>query len=161
MTATIERKPKTRKMKFRLLHGLHIVGRQQDSTKLTVAQQQLEEGVITEAQFKEQTKNLHPRRVYHPGEMIESTTDLLRLNGPHPMVPKFARADDDVAAMVPVPYQTPDTTAEAPPADDVFSDMTLAELKRMAKSEGIDISGLATTEAIAQRIRQAAKDLDS
>jgi hypothetical protein len=140
-------------MKFRVLHGLHTTGRQQDTTRLSVLQQQLEEGLITQEQFDEQSKGLNPRRVYHAGELVESKTDLLRLNGHHPLIPKFARADDDVAAMVPLPYQTPDTKPAPAEVDDTLSSMSLDQLRKMARSEDIDIAGLTTAEEVAQRIR--------
>lgn len=160
-TATMERpKNKTQKtkMKFRLLHGLHTEGRQQDATQLSVLQQELEEGMITQAEFDKKSKDLKPRRVYHPGELIESKQDLLRLNGPHPMVPKFARAEDDVSTMVPVPYQTPET--KPTDIEDTLSDMNMDQLRKMARAEDIDIRGLTTTEEVAQRIRDAMAEME-
>jgi len=154
-------KPPKQKMRFRLLQGLHTTGRQQDTTKMTVLQQQLDEGMITQAQFDEQTKDLQPRRIFHAGEIVESRTDLLRLNGPHPMVPKFARADEDVASMVPQPYQSPETRPAPVDVDDTLTGMTLEQLKKMARAEAIDIKGLTTVEEIADRIRQSMEELDA
>lgn len=148
-------------MKFRLLHGLHCTGSQRDTGILQSLEQQLDEGMISQAEFDAQSKGLKPRKIYHPGELIESKTDLLRLNGIHPMVPKYARAEDDVAAMVPLPYQTPDIRQASAAVSDTLSDMSLDQLRKMAKAEDINILGLNTEEEIAERIRQAMSEMDA
>lgn len=165
-TATAKRpkndatRPRKEAMKFRLLHGLHTTGLQRDSGILQSLEQQLEEGMITQEQFNEKSKNLRPRRVYHPGELIESKTNLLGLNGHHPMTPKFARADDDVAAMVPMPYQTADTRPASVNVEDTLSSMTMDQLRKTARLEDINIAGLTTEDEIRTRIRQAVSEMD-
>lgn len=153
-------RPRKEAMRFRLLHGLHTTGLKRDSGILETLQQQLDEGMITQDEFNKQSKGLRPRKVYHAGELIESRMDLLRLNGIHPMVPKFARADDDVAAMIPLPYQAPDTKPLPVDVDDTLTDMSMEQLRKMARAEDINIAGLTTEAEVAQRIRQAMSEMD-
>jgi len=160
MATAAPQAPRKTSMKFRLLHGLHTIGRQQDSVRLDSLKQQLEEGLITQEKFDTESAGLRPRRIFHVGEIIESRTDLLRLNGPHPMVPKFARAEDDVAAMIPPPYQTPDTKPTPFMGEDTLTGMSLSQLKKMARAEEVDISGLTTEQEIADRIRQAMDEME-
>lgn len=146
------------KAKFRLLHGQHYEGREKDSAKLATLQKRLAAGVITKEEFQKESYGLKPRRVYEQGDIIESEVDLCGMNGKHPMVPKFARADDDVAAMVPPPYQTEDTKVQEGFKDhheDTLDSMTVSELQRVAEAQEIDISGKKSKAELIKAIRNA------
>lgn len=89
------------------------------------------------------------RRVYNPGDVIETDTDLTRFNVPN-APPKFEVVHGDaVAAAAKKGFETVGV-----PADGLDA-MTVADLRAMAAEEEIDLGGAATKAAIVAAIRAA------
>lgn len=146
--------------KYRLLAGLHTEGSGLDSAALASLEAQLRDGRITQKEFDKQSATLKPRRIYKPGELIESSTDLTKLNGRYPMQGKFAKADDNVAMMNPPPYEM-EETRNVPPGEDTLETMTVEELRRTAQMEEIDVSGLHKKPELVAAIRKHMQQLDA
>lgn len=138
--------------RFRLLRGKYVSGNKADA------------------------KN--PRRTYNKGDLIETEVDLTKFNGPPPMQPKFARADDYGAPGMEA-YSQPPTAREleklrqdrvkgtsetldepevdatdSEDAEDGLDDYTVAQLKEYAANEEIDLEGATRKEDILRAIRE-------
>lgn len=81
-------------------------------------------------------------RVYKRGDVVVSDQELDKRFGYN----RFQRLDDQ-AALAPPPANES--------VDDVFSDMTVAELKKFAEEEEIDLDGATKKDVILAVIRRA------
>jgi len=81
-------------------------------------------------------------KVYRKGDIIETSSDLLKLNDPQS--PRFESLDDVVE------------TKESVDQDlDGLDEMTYTELKNYAKEGGIEVSGATTKAKLIKLIREA------
>lgn len=127
-------------MKFKVLRGKHAEGRNPDGSQ----------------------------RVYQQGEVVDSVSDLSRLNSSGAV--KFERIDEaprGTPAREPVVAAAPGFVAAAPgfvnapaaappvPAQDGLDSMTVADLKSLAEEEEIDLAGARYKDDMIAKIRLA------
>jgi len=119
-----------------------------------VKQYRLMMGQHSESVRDEKGELVQPRKnkVYNPGDIIKTTSDLLRLNGPGPQGVKFVLVGSVEEQMSPEFHAM---NAQAPGFDDGMDDMSLDELRKIAREEEIDLSGLSKKEEIIRAIRTA------
>jgi hypothetical protein len=86
-------------------------------------------------------------RVYKRGDVITSEKELDRIHGAN----RFLRLADSSVPVLP--------SAPSQEVDDEFSGMTVAELKKFAEEEEIDLEGATRKEEILSAIRKAVSAL--
>ena len=120
-----------------------------------VKQYRLMMGQHSESVRDENGELVQPRRnkIYKPGDIIRTTTDLLRMNGPGPQGVKFVLVGSTEEQMSPEFHAM--NAAQAQGFNDGMDDMSLDELRKLAREEDIDLSGLSKKEEIARAIRAA------
>lgn len=144
-TAQLESKPKKKLRRYRLMAGLHVEG---SNIKLGPDGQPEK-----------------PRKTYRSGDIIETTTDLCRLNGPGPMTPKFllvgsaedTRAQEEKESQELLKDEVTEEEEFSAVDDDsidTLSAMNLRELRQFAESEEIDLEGLTKKVEIVKAIRE-------
>lgn len=103
-------------------------------------------------------------RTYKQGEIVDSKTDLSRLNAPNAI--KFEKVAESIPVTpVSIPQEETETVEEAPmqeleveeevSVEDDFETMKVAELKQLAEAEEIDLDGATRKADIIERIREA------
>lgn len=85
-------------------------------------------------------------RTYKTGEVVDSKSDLLKLNRGSRKFDRVTKEDDEAAEKA---------KAEAPSTLDELEKMTKAELESFAADGGIDISGIRTKDQLIIAIREA------
>ena len=99
------------------------------------------------ARFKVLTGKHHEGgRTYKTGEIVDSKSDLLKLNRGSRKFERVTKEDDEALAK---------KKAEAPSTLDELEKMTKADLEAFAADGGIDISGLKTKDQLIIAIREA------
>jgi hypothetical protein len=94
--------------------------------------------------------------VYEAGDVLETENCLLKLNSPGHLGPKFKLVDDDrVSVTDKLRAQDDESQPAAPQPADGLSTMTTAELKELARGDGIELGAAKTKAEITKVLRDA------